>query len=187
MKVKLAVAFAVLLFATLARADSTPVTVDITAINCLCGFPATTPINLQAQLTVEQVTGTFFYPGEAFFFTGTVDEVTAITGTVNGFAMTFLQPPVGDGSWVEAPGFDYFSTGAYGLGYIYFSADGIPSWMFNDVTNYLEGFDGDNTVVYSAVDPAPAGAPEPPSLLLSGIGLALLCLFAKLKMRAPNN
>src|ERR1700678_2965667 len=88
MKVRLAVAFAVLLFATLARADSTPVTVDITAINCLCGFPATTPINLQAQLTVEQVTGTFFQPNGAYFFTGTVDEIVALTGEVNGYTMT---------------------------------------------------------------------------------------------------
>jgi hypothetical protein len=192
MKLKLAVAFAVLLFATLARADSTPVTVDITATNCLCGNPSTTPINLSAQLTVEQVTGTFFNPGEAYAFTGTVDEIVALTGTVNGFAMSLVQAPYGDGSWISAPGYSSYTgqpdPGAPGflLGYIYFSADGIPSWMFNDVTNYLEGFDGSNTITYTATDP-PANAPEPSALLLSGIGLAALIGLARRNRTKSQN
>ena len=90
MKVKLAVAFAVLLSATLARADSTPTTVDVTA---------TAPgIDLSAVFTVEQVTGTFFDSGQAFLFAGTEYEVMAITGTLNGGAMTLAAAPQGIGS-----------------------------------------------------------------------------------------
>src|ERR1700689_3419602 len=106
MKLKLAVALAVLLFAVQSHADSQQVTVDVTATNCLCGLDHTTLINLSAQLTVEQVTGTFFEPNGAYLFTGTVDEIVALTGSVNGYAMTFLQAPLGDGGWVSAPGYD---------------------------------------------------------------------------------
>lgn len=181
MKTLLAIAVLALLGAP-ASADST--IVDVTATNCLCGLDHTTPINLSAQLTVEQVTGTFFQPNGAYYFTGTVDEIVALTGEVNGFAMTFAQSPQGD-SWIGAPNYDPFmgqpDPGAPGfeLGYIYFSADGIPSWMFNDVTNYLEGFDGGNPITYSAVDPP--SVPEPSLLLLLPIGLLGL---AALKLRA---
>src|ERR1700677_2040083 len=103
MKMKLAVAFAVLFFATIARADSTEVTVDITVTNCLCGpFVSEPPINMTAQLTVEPATGTWFYPGEDYFSSdGPIDEVVAITGTLNGFPITFLQAPLGSGSWIN--------------------------------------------------------------------------------------
>jgi hypothetical protein len=75
MKLKLAIAFAVMFFAIQAHADSQPVTVDLTATNCLCGLDHTTQIDLSAQLTVEQVTGTFFQPNGVYLFTGTVYEI----------------------------------------------------------------------------------------------------------------
>ena len=167
MKVKLAVAFAVLLSATFVRADSTPITIDISGTTCSCGIGDTTPISYSAQLTVEQMTGTWFFAGQAYFFTGTVDEVIALTGEVNGFPMTLSQAPFGDGSWVN--------PGDYRLGTIYFTGDGIPSWLMNDVTNYIEGFDIDNPVTYLAVDPA-TGVPEPSTwlFLVAGIGFVLM-------------
>src|ERR1700691_2306823 len=146
MKMKLAVAFAVLFFATIARADSTEVTVDITVTSCVCDGdnPSTVPINMTAQLIVEPEMGTWFFPGEYYTWTGIEDEVISITGNINGYAITFLQPPIGDGSWISPSG----NTGDWGLGYIYFSANGSPSWMFNDVENYLEGFGGNSTIGY---------------------------------------
>ncbi len=148
-------------------------TVDITVTNCFCGLTHTTPINLQAQLTVEQVTGTFFQPNGVYLFTNTVDEVTALTGTVNGYSMTLDQAPYGDGSWIAAASGNPFGGSAYSLGAIYFSADGIPSWMFNDVDNYLEGFDGGNLVTYTATDITPE--PSTYAMLIAGIvGLLVL-------------
>src|SRR5271169_3612319 len=103
MKVKLAVAFAVLLSATLARADSTPITLDVTAtacVGCLSNNPP--PISLIAQFTVEQVTGQFFQPGEGLpLFTGTEYEVVGISGTLNGSPMTLAPTPEGVGSWLS--------------------------------------------------------------------------------------
>ncbi len=170
MKTLLAAALLAFL-ATAAQAD----TVDITVTTCLCGINDATPIDLQAQLTVEQVTGTFFQPDGAYLFTNTVDEITALTGTVNGYSMTLDQAPYGDGSWIYAPGYG----APYQLGAIYFSADGIPSWMFNDVDNYLEGFAGGNLVTYEATDPV--GAPEPATLLLLSAGFIGVTAL-KLKM-----
>ena len=166
-------ALAILFLATAARAD----TVDITVTNCLCGLPSTTPINLEAQLTVEQVTGTFFFAGQAFLFTGTVDEVTALTGTLNGYPMTLDPAPFGEGSWIQtasgSPG--YNGDSAYVLGTIYFSADGIDSWLMNDVTNYLEGFSVSGPVYYSA-DSVSAPEPATYAMLIAGI-VSLLALF----------
>ena len=62
MKLKLVVALALGLFATVARADSTPFVIDVTATSCTTcfGSPVIPLINLQARFKVERVTGTFF-------------------------------------------------------------------------------------------------------------------------------
>jgi hypothetical protein len=189
MKMKLAVAFAVLFFATLAHADSQQITVDISGTNCGCGILGpTTPISYSAQLTVEPVFGTWFFAGQAFFFTGSVDEVIALTGEVNGFPMTLSQAPLGDGSWIQTAdgGPGVAGDAPYSLGTIYFTVDGIPSLLMQDGVSFIEGFGGSDAVSYVAVA-ASNNVPEPSSLLLSVIGLALFCLFAKLKIHAPNN
>lgn len=178
MKVKLAVAFAVLLFATLARADGTPIIVDVTATSCgsCFGSPNPPPINLQAQFTVESVTGDFFISGSDYLFTGTEYEVLSITGTLNGGAITLAAAPQGIGSWL------YGSDGSFFLGSVYFTANGSFSWLENDnAFNLLEimdangdGFGTNNAINWTAVDPPSVGEPESLSLLIVGIGLAAL-------------
>jgi hypothetical protein len=178
MKVKLAVVLAVLLFATLARADGTPIIVDVTATSCAScfGSPNPPPINLRAQFTVESVTGQFFNSGSDYLFTGTEYEVLSITGTLNGGAMTLAAAPQGIGSWL------YGSGGYFGLGSVYFTANGSFSWLENDNEfNLLEildangdGFGTNNAINWTAADPPPVGEPETFSQLIVGIGLAAL-------------
>jgi hypothetical protein len=173
MKVKLAVAFAVLLSATLARADSTPTTVDVTA---------TAPgIDLSAVFTVEQVTGTFFDSGQAFLFTGTEYEVMAITGTLNGGAMTLAAAPQGIGSWMSEESGTQFI-----LGSVYFTANGSFSWLENDGENNLleitdangDGFGTSNPITWTATDPPPMNTPEPSTSLLMVSGIAFVLASA---------
>jgi hypothetical protein len=175
MKMKLAVAFAVLLFATLARADSTPIIVDVTATSCTqCGVFPGPAISLVATFTVEQETGTFFDPSEdGLFFTGTADEIISMAGTFNGSPITIGTGPDGTASWlVEDP------SGGFQIGSVYFSsASGnsslfVSDWNLLDTT--LNGVGYTEAILWSAVDPGPVGASEPSSLLLSGIGLAAL-------------
>jgi hypothetical protein len=183
MKMKLAVAFVVLLFATLAHADSTQIVVDATATSCqaACGFPDEPALDLQAQFVVEQVTGTFFNSGQGLF-TGPTYEVISLTGTLNGDAITLAAPPFGMGSWL-----DFEPDGQIELGTVYFTVDGSYDWLENDNTNDLleisNSNDGEpnNVIAWNAVDPAPAGVPEPSALLLLPIGILGLAI---LKLRA---
>jgi PEP-CTERM motif len=174
MKMKLAVAFAVLFFATLARADSTQITVDATATGCECPeFAPVAPISLQAQFTVEAVTGTFFDSGLGFLFTGTEYEVLGMTGTLNGSPMTLAAAPRGIGSWL------YEANGDFLLGSVYFTSDGSFSWLENDGSYDLlnitdvngDGGGTDSALLWNAVDPGPANTPEPTTYAMLMMGL----------------
>jgi PEP-CTERM motif len=173
MKMKLAVAFAVLFFASQAHADSTPITLDVTAISCqaACDEPFEPTLDLEAQLVVEEVTGTFTNPVN-IVYNQPVYEVMSMTGTLNGYPVTLL----GTEDYLDDNATDLFQ-----LGYVTFTADGYAVGLFDDDTNDLletsnPVWAGNNLdiIAWTAVDPAPVGAPEPSSLLLSGIGLAAL-------------
>jgi hypothetical protein len=155
-----------------ARADST--TIDISATTCYGCFSTDVSIDLNAQLTLVPVTGTFYQSGTGFLFTGTEDEVTAMTGTLNGGAITLGEPPYGIGSWLNS---------SFELGTIYFTANGSSSWLENDGEyNLIEILDangdgfGTNTPITWNVEVV--STPEPSGLILLAIGLFGLMFFS---------
>jgi PEP-CTERM putative exosortase interaction domain len=179
MKVKLAILglVVVCLWGRPAYADTI---VDISATWCSAcqrgGFP---PVDFQAQATVEPVTGTFFNILFNDLFTGSVMEVTGISGTLNGSPISFLQAPQGAGSWLYP---DLF------IGALYFTANGQPGWMFWDgAFPYIVITDDTGTGFPSPVDySASVHTPEPGTLGLVGLGLAFLCCRLKARAVAPH-
>jgi hypothetical protein len=177
MKLKIAVAFAVLLSATLARADSTPITVDVTVAACpQCGAFPGPPINLQAQFTVELVNGIFFNSGEDSLMPASAEyEVMGMTGTLNGSPMTLAAPPEGIGSWLSEG-----LNGNFELGSVYFTSAAGNSLLevsdFNLLVTDLNGVASTEAITWKAVDPAPAAMPEPSTwlLLVAGVGFVLM-------------
>ena len=127
---KLAVALAVLFLATAAQADST-VVVDVTASQCNGCHPDVNllPTALNAQFTLEQVTGTFFNSGGSFSFYGTEWEVIGINGTLNGYPMALSTGPQGQASWLLDSAYPLED---YALGTVYFTVDGSFAWLEND-------------------------------------------------------
>jgi len=175
MKVKLAILGLVLLclWGRPAYADTI---VDISATWCsACQFGGM-PVDFQAQATVEPVTGTFLNILFKDLFTGSVLEVTGISGTLNGSPISFLQAPQGNGSWLYP---DLY------IGALYFSANGQPCWMFWDgaFPTLVLAADGLSAPVnYSAT----VNTPEPGTLGLVGLGLAFLCCRLKARAVAPH-
>jgi hypothetical protein len=142
-------------------------TVDVTATTCnTCGAGIQPAINFQAQLTTQLVTGGFLDPFEDFVFHATEEEVTSLTGTLNGMAISLGTAPAGDGSWLF-PGF--------GLGAIWFTVAGQPGLIFFDDAHDVITAPNQNTILinFSATE---VNAPEPSSLALVLTGLCLLLL-----------
>jgi hypothetical protein len=152
--------------------------VDISATWCSACQRGGMPVDFQAQATVEPVTGTFFNILFNDLFTGSVLEVTGISGTLNGSPISFLQAPQGDGSWLFP---DLF------IGALYFSTNGQPGWMFWDgafptLVLTVDGSGLSAPVNYSAT----VNTPEPGTLGLVGLGLAFLCCKLKARAVAPH-
>lgn len=176
------ISLAVLLSVPCAKADTV---VDISAVTCTSCFgnQPVANVNIEAQLVLESVTGTFFNSGQDHFFTGTVDEVVSITGTFNGNPITFLPAPRGDGSWLDS-NFD--------LGTVYFSSDGSQSWFENDgAFNLLETLDsnddgfGTNTPIIWTV--AVVSTPEASSFALLAASLAGIALLRLRQLLSGHN
>jgi hypothetical protein len=181
MKVKLAVALAVLFLATAAHADST-IVLGVTASTCTgCDPGVNLPsINLDVQFTLEQATGTFYNSDQQFFFTGTEYEVLSMSGTLNGSPVALAQAPLEIGSWLDDPDF--------GLGSVFFTADGSLWSLENDHPLFL--LEGLNVpITWNTVELV--GTPEPAAytMLIAGfIGLiALRRLLSNLNWRPPDH
>jgi PEP-CTERM motif len=182
-KMKLAVAFVVLLFATLAHADSTE------------NFTITGGATASGTLTLGPLLGD-----------NGGQEIIGITGTIDGQTISGL---VGEGWWLPdqsiidlAPYMEFTTNPIVGpdTGTLWvlqhspwpgcsvssgFTVCGLTGW------DYLLFPIGANSPYVNPIEVTFTdipSVPEPSSLLLSGIGFTvLLCLFAKLKTNAANN
>jgi hypothetical protein len=163
MKSKLAfLVLAAVCFGSRAKAN----TVDLSATG--------TSFDLEAQLAVDLVTGTFWDQGSLAFFTGTEYEVTAMTGTFNGDPVSLAT--TGPMSYLTV-------LPPLSLGFISFSVNGDSGAVWDD-------HDGDLLLVNSPTGPLPTGGlvthysativgtPEPSSLLLLGVGGLLVTALA---------
>ena len=122
------VAFLVLAIGT--RADGVTL-VNVSAVDCpACvgnpfePLPVLPPMDLEVQLDVELVTGTFLYPAQDILETITVDEVMSLTGTYNGTPVTLAAPYEGDGGWFDPLNF--------GLGEVCFTSGQGETCAGND-------------------------------------------------------
>jgi hypothetical protein len=168
MKAKLAILIlaVVCLWGQTAHADTV---VDLSAILCsVCPPPnGFSTIDLEAQLTVEAANGTWLDAGQAAFFTGTVLEVKAITGTLNGNPISFFPAPAGDGSWLK--------PATLRPGFVTFSADGFMFWLADEGDSISINYTQPNGLGTSSADvnitTTVVSTPEPSSLLLLIVGL----------------
>jgi hypothetical protein len=192
MKLKLAVAFAVLLFAMAARADEfqtavgpvyipngSTVTLD-QAIPDPWGESAGPGLPSGIPAVLLQFT---FADGYGQIITaGIYDELGSIAFTTPVSALT-LNWDAQDFFWVADNLNDGYGFPDDTFGPVNWSGPGITTVNWGS-QNDGSGID---SMTYTLDSADPPSVPEPSSLLLSGISLALLCLFAKLKIHATNN
>jgi hypothetical protein len=173
-----------LLLCPFTRADQVQL-VAVSAVDCpACwGTPFAPPpnlptVDLDLELTVEPVTGTFWNPYYGITDTMTVDEVLSMTGTLNGDSVTLAPPPAGNGDWLI--------PGSFALGDLCFTSDGEQYCAWNDdANNLLSNSSTFEPITWDAADPV--ATPEPTTLLLTEIGIVLVFLgfrrHSRLKFR----
>jgi hypothetical protein len=158
MKTKLAILAAVLVYLCGLCGQVNADTVSIS-------FTEGSAYNLQAQLTTQLISATFFYPDGDFLITGTDSEVVAMTGTLNGNPVSLSS------GWGSIIG------GVFFPGDVQFTANGSPFSFFifegNEVID--TAFETDNPVILPSLPSigtgVPVATPEPPLLVLLAIGL----------------
>jgi hypothetical protein len=171
MKMKLAIAFAVLFFALQARADEIqtsdgtmyiPDGSTVTSITSVLepydqGYVYTIDFSFDGGTGVASGNGYVGYGGNLYF----TQPVSDLMLDWVGFPMT-ITDNVGDDFY-----FDTFDgNGQYDMGTAFFSGPGITSIFWASGADIQGGI--------SSLDPTPADTPEPSALLLSAIGLTAL-------------
>jgi hypothetical protein len=167
-----ALLLSILMFSCDAQADTQ--TWDVT-VTCDAGAPfyvCSEPFNLDAVVTTQPETGTFFDGTFQGTVTGTVPVVIGATGTFNGAPFSFTAPPYdfSGGQWLNP----YPENVSLGVAFFF--------QVFDD-TFTQAGPEGIEQVFWSAQlvsDPPPASVPEPITGLLAGVGFALLVIRRKM-------
>jgi hypothetical protein len=172
------IALAVVALSLTARADSATI-VDVSVTGCsLCYTTPSDPtprdygIDLEMQLAVESVTGTFLIPGYDVTEDGVFEEIVSMTGTLNGDTITMTPPGQGDGDWVLP------FENSFQPGWVTFTADGVQYSIGNDFAyNLLTSVypDGSGTffpIIWTAT------VPEPSALQSLVLGLSCLAILA---------
>jgi hypothetical protein len=176
MKLKLAVAFAVLLFAVAVKADEVPAGYGTAYIPD--GSVVTSPITYSNNGEPEATFSFSFADGTGTFWDqgpegagGTIDFTTPVSAlSVDWYGADFVA---GDNL-----GDEYYTPSDYDTptGTVAFAGPGITSMQWAVPNN--TGLAGIESMTYTldAADPPadPPSVPEPPSLLLLGMGLAAL-------------
>jgi hypothetical protein len=179
MKMKLATAFAVLLFASMVRADEIGTTYGavyipdgstVTSISYVPGY-----IDAIVSFTFADGTGVANALG-VFSATGSINFTTPVCG------LSFDW--YGPGWWatdnlgdVYTPPIEAFSGGEPSTGTATFAGPGISSIEWATEDNFSVA--GIESMTYTLDSTDPPGVPEPSSLLLSGLGLAALIGLAR--------
>ena len=183
------VAATLLLFCVPARADSTTV-IDVVGQTCeICltfnGLPPDPVFTFDAQFTVVLATGTsagpFWDPGLTNEYKGGLEyEVTGVSGTFDGEAISLAPPFITGVSWINVVN---AAGPLFNFGNVCFTASGATHCFENDGSVY-DLLDQGIPMAWStfALASGPATAPEPASFVLAVFGiLALLVRRTALK------
>jgi hypothetical protein len=149
----------------------------ITCTTCWGGSTTLPDVDVMGEMTVDEVDGTFWNPLYGAYFTGPQLEVTDLTGSYNGAAITLAPPALGDGSWLypfNVPVFLSFSVAG--------SSDTFRFIYDNANVLFQEGTrQGDGWQAPVSWNTAPTPSPEPPAITLTLLGILGICAASGLR------